>query len=55
MSFWVSRRSVNLYGSKCQGSRDVDKSFQKQDVSVKDDRMIMREEIAIAFLFHFYS
>lgn len=41
---------MNVYGWKCQGSGDVDKSFEKQDISVEDDRMIMWEEIAAAFL-----
>lgn len=35
MSFLSSAVSINAYGQKCQGSRDGDKSFRKQHVSVK--------------------
>lgn len=52
MIFFGLYKSINIYGWNCQVGRDVHKSFGKQDVSEKDDRMITRGKNAIAFLFY---
>lgn len=37
--------SINIYGWKHQVGRDVYKSYEKKDISEKDDRMTIRGKI----------